>query len=88
MSVEFIGYLAGSMIAISLLPQIVKSWRTKSTSDISLSWSLINVAGQILWIIYGIGISSQSLVIMSSITLTMAFAMLFMKITYDRRKKI
>lgn len=87
MNIEMIGYLAGGMIAISLLPQIVKSWKTKSTNDLSLSWGLISVAGQILWLIYGLGISSQSLVVMSSITLTMAVIMLVMKITYENQKK-
>ncbi|MGB2787235.1 MAG: SemiSWEET family transporter [Candidatus Saccharimonadaceae bacterium] len=87
MNIEVIGYLAGGMIAISLLPQIVKSWKTKSTNDLSLSWGLISVAGQILWLIYGLGISSQSLVVMSSITLTMAVIMLVMKITYENQKK-
>ncbi len=88
MNIELVGYLAGGMIALSLLPQIVKSWRTKSTSDISLSWSLISVAGQVLWIIYGIGISSQSLIIMSSITLSMAVVILVMKVFYDSQKNI
>lgn len=87
MNIEMIGYLAGGMIAISLLPQIVKSWKTKSTNDLSLSWGLISVAGQILWLMYGLGISSQSLAVMSSITLTMAVIMLVMKITYENQKK-
>lgn len=87
MNIEMIGYLAGGMIAISLLPQIVKSWKTKSTNDLSLSWGLISVAGQILWLIYGLGISSQSLAVMSSVTLTMAVIMLIMKITYENQKK-
>ena len=87
MNIEVIGYLAGGMIAISLLPQIVKSWKTKSTNDLSLSWGLISVAGQILWLMYGLGISSQSLAVMSSITLTMAVIMLVMKITYENQKK-
>lgn len=87
MNTELIGYLAGSLIAISLLPQIVKTWRTKSSGDMSLSWSLISVAGQVLWLVYGLGVSSQSLIVMSAITLTMAVMMLAMKVAYDKPKK-
>ena len=77
---ETIGYIAGCLVAASLFPQVIKSWKTKSTSDIALSWTLINFSGQILWIVYGFGIRSSSLVIMSSITLVMATLILVLKL--------
>ena len=67
--VEIIGFVAGILVAISVLPQVVKSRKTRSTKDVSLSRSTINLVGQILWIIYGVLIESYSLVVMSSITL-------------------
>ncbi|MBI3619160.1 hypothetical protein HY213_03985 [Candidatus Peregrinibacteria bacterium] len=76
---ELIGFIAGSLVAISLLPQVIKSWRTRSTKDIALSWTLINLSGQILWIVYGVEIQSASLVIMSSITFLMAAFILMLK---------
>jgi len=30
-SIEIIGFLAGLLVAISSLPQLIKSWKTKST---------------------------------------------------------
>lgn len=79
---ETIGFIAGTFVAVSLLPQVVKSWRTRRTGDLSLAWSLINLIGQILWIVYGIGIGSSSLVIMSGITLVMAVMLIIMKIAF------
>ncbi len=35
---ELLGFAAGSFVAVSLLPQAIKSWKTKSTKDISLLW--------------------------------------------------
>lgn len=86
MNAEIIGFLAGICVAISLLPQVIKSIKTKSTYDISLQWSLISVAGQVLWITYGILISSPSLVIMSSVTLFMALFVLALKLKYGIKK--
>jgi MtN3 and saliva related transmembrane protein len=51
-NVEFIGFLAGILVAISILPQVIKSWKTRSTKDVAISWSIINLIGQILWIVY------------------------------------
>jgi len=86
MNAEIIGFIAGSLVAISLLPQVIKSWKTKSTQDISLEWSIISLAGQISWIIYGILVSSLSLVVMSSITLAMALSVFYLKLKYGMRK--
>ncbi len=79
---ELIGFVAGLLIAISFLPQLIKSYKTKSTKDISILWSMINLAGQILWIIYGILITSYSLIIMGSIITTMSLLLFILKLKY------
>ena len=84
-SIELIGFIAGGLVAISLLPQVIKSWRTKSTTDIAISWTLINVVGQTLWILYGYYINSISLVVMSSITLSMTVLLIALKIRFDKK---
>ncbi|MFH1586810.1 MAG: PQ-loop domain-containing transporter [Candidatus Diapherotrites archaeon] len=35
MWIDLLGYAAGLLVVISLLPQTIKSWRTKSTKDLS-----------------------------------------------------
>ena len=81
-NVEIIGFVAGTLVAISVLPQVIKSWKTRSTKDVALAWSVINLAGQILWIVYGFYINSYSLVIMSSITLVMNIFMVTLKLKF------
>lgn len=79
---EIIGFIAGTFVAASLIPQTIKSWRTKSTTDISIAWMLINLTGQTLWIIYGFMIHSSSLIIMSGVTLALAVSLLVLKIKH------
>lgn len=86
MNQEVVGFMAGALIATALLPQVIQSWITKSTKDISLPWAIINLTGQVLWIIYGILISSLSLVVMSSITCVMAVSVLILKFMYGVNK--
>ncbi|MFQ3676113.1 MAG: SemiSWEET family transporter [Endomicrobiia bacterium] len=68
------------MIAVSFMPQLIKSYKTKSTEDIYILWSIINLAGQILWIIYGLLISSYSLIIMGSFITIISLLLLNIKI--------
>lgn len=86
MNAEIVGFIAGILVASSLLPQVVKSWKTKSTNDISLGWSITSLAGQFTWIVYGILITSYSLIIMSSITFVMALSVLYLKLKYGMKK--
>lgn len=79
---EPLGFLAGTLMAISLLPQVLKSWKTKSTKDIAISWTLMNLLGQTLWVAFGIGVKSPSLVIMSGITLLMTLSLLMLKLRH------
>jgi MtN3 and saliva related transmembrane protein len=79
---DFIGYLAGLLILVSLIPQIVKSWKTKSTKDLSLARYLIYTAGIVLWIVYGAMLNSGPMVISNGIALLLALSIIFLKIKY------
>jgi len=79
---ELIGYLAGLIIAISLTPQVIKVWKTRSTKDISIVWNLFYLVGLSLWIVYGFGIGSLPLMLMVSFEALMAISLLILKIKY------
>ena len=50
----YLGYLAGFLTVASFLPQVVRTWRTKQTKDLSLvTFGLLVTAGA-LWITYGV----------------------------------
>ncbi len=80
--IELVGYLGGGIIAISLIPQVIRSWSTKSTKDISLHWTIVYLSGLLLWISYGVGISSMPLMVMGSIEASLAASLLYLKLRY------
>ena len=45
-----LGLLAGSLTTIAFLPQVIRTWRTRSTADISLVMFLILCTGIALWL--------------------------------------
>ena len=61
-------------------PQVVKTWRTRSTADISLEMFLILVAGIIAWLTYGALIRDVPLVLANAVTLLLAGTILFFKL--------
>ncbi|MBI5807880.1 MAG: hypothetical protein HZA74_05720 [Ignavibacteriales bacterium] len=82
MNVELVGFIAGLFVASSLFPQVLKSWKTKSTKDISIAWNVINLIGQLIWLLYGILIGSISLIVMTTLTFLMVLSLLILKIKY------
>ncbi len=65
--VEFIGYLAGFLAMISFVPQVVKTLRSKSAEDISLSMLLLTLTTNLLFVVYGIALHLMPIVIMIGI---------------------
>lgn len=79
---EIIGYIAGLLVVGSLLPQLIKSWKTKSTRDISLWRYIIYTIGLFLWVGYAILIKSGPVAVTNSIGLFFALSILYLKIKY------
>lgn len=80
--IELVGYLGAGLIAVSLVPQVLRSWKTKSTKDISLQWTLIYLSGLLIWIYYGFGISSMPLILMTSVEAALAASLLYLKMRH------
>lgn len=80
--VEWLGVAAGVLTTLSFVPQVVKTWRTKSVEDVSLWMLLAFNAGITLWLVYGILTSKPSIIFANAITLVLALTLLGLKIKY------
>ncbi|NEQ73287.1 MAG: hypothetical protein F6K23_09525 [Okeania sp. SIO2C9] len=80
--VTALGLLAGSLTTISFLPQVIKTWRTRSTKDISLEMFAIFCSGVLIWIIYGILVKDTPVIFTNVATLTLASPILWFKLKY------
>jgi MtN3 and saliva related transmembrane protein len=49
----YVGYVAGVLTVVSLIPQVLRTWRTKQTKDLSVRTFLLLITSGILWITYG-----------------------------------
>ncbi|MBF0167392.1 MAG: SemiSWEET transporter [Alphaproteobacteria bacterium] len=79
---DMIGTLAGTLTTLSFLPQVVKTWKSRSTRDISLSMFLAFTTGVGLWLVYGILIGSWPVILSNIVTLILAGIILFLKLRH------
>ena len=66
--IDIIGILAGLLIIISFIPQLVTIIKHKRARDISISMYIILLIAQILWIVYGFLKSDLQIIITNSTT--------------------
>lgn len=78
--VTLLGFLAGILTTVAFIPQVVKTWRSQSTQDISLAMFAIFTAGVLAWLVYGVLISDLPVILANSVTLVLAGTILFFKL--------
>ena len=77
-----IGYMAGTLTTISFLPQVIRSWRTRSTHDISFVMLTLFGLGMLLWAVYGFWLGSLPIILANTITLALVVVLVAMKVRY------
>jgi len=85
--INLFGFSAALLTTIAFLPQLYKTWKTKSADDVSLTMLISFLIGLICWIIYGLKINSIPILISNIITFIFNFSILILKITYSKNKQ-
>ncbi len=67
MLVDVIGYAAGATLAACYLPQVVKTWTTRSAEDLSFWMVLLTLLSAVLYEIYAALLGLWPVVIMNGI---------------------
>ena len=81
-SANTLGLLAGTLTTVAFVPQVVKIWKTKHATDISLGMFAIFSIGVLLWLFYGIDIGAMPVIVANAITLGLSLTILFFKIKF------
>jgi MtN3 and saliva related transmembrane protein len=76
MNSEIVGIIAGALSCTTFLPQVIKTWKSKSTKDVSLTMFVIASIGTALWLVYGILIHSFSIIATNIVVLVFSLTML------------
>ena len=79
---DWIGYAAATLTTASFVPQALHTFRTKDVRGISLAMYSAFVVGILLWLVYGLLLDAWPIVFANSVTLTLAAAILAMKLKY------
>ncbi len=79
---EALGLLAGFLVALGLVPQIVRVWRLKDAKEISLAFNLLSLTGTVLWLLYGLILGLLSVIVWNGTNVVLLCLLLTVKLRY------
>jgi MtN3 and saliva related transmembrane protein len=80
--IELVGSLAAAITTLCWIPQIIKIVRQRQTDSISLVTNVSLALGVLLWLFYGMMISSWPVMAANGITLLLILTILGLKLRY------
>jgi MtN3 and saliva related transmembrane protein len=77
-----LGLAAGILTTLAYLPQVIKTWQSKSAQALSWSMLIILCIGIVLWLVYGFAVRDIPIIAANMFTLLLASIILALKIRY------
>ncbi len=84
-AIEYIGYFGSFLTSITFIPQVYKSWQSKSVGDLSVWMILIVVTSTIVWLVYGFSIHSGPVISANTVVLVLTLVLLYFKIRFKKQ---
>ena len=81
-SITLIGLAAAFCTTVAFLPQVLQTWRTRSTKDLSLSMFLVFTTGIFLWLVYGLILRDIPLIAANGTTFVLSGTILYFKLRH------
>jgi MtN3 and saliva related transmembrane protein len=81
-NIQILGLAAGLLTTIAFLPQVIKTWKSRSAKDLSLGMFSLFCAGVVLWLTYGILMRDIPVIAANFMTLMLASTLLFFKLRF------
>lgn len=82
-----IGILAGTFTTVAVIPQLVKSLRTKKVVDVSPIMFSILIIGVGLWVVYGFLKEDIPIIVTNGISFLLNLSMLVLMFLYKSKSK-
>jgi MtN3 and saliva related transmembrane protein len=85
--VIIIGIIAGILTSASMMPQVIKTIKTKKAEHVSALMLIILIGGVILWIVYGSLKKDLPIIFTNSFSLLINLTMLYLRWKFGEKNK-
>jgi MtN3 and saliva related transmembrane protein len=82
--IQLIGMIAGILTSMSLMPQLIKTFKTKTAEEISLVMLFTLMLGIALWIYYGILRKDIPIIITNAFSFLLNVTLIGLRLKYKK----
>ena len=83
---ELTGLIAACLTTFAFLPQVIQTWRSRSTAGLNLPMLVVLTVGIALWTVYGIGTGQLPVILANGVTLCLVAVLLVLKLRDSLRR--
>ena len=83
-TVTLLGLIAGTLTTFAFVPQVVKTWRTKSSGDLSVGTMSMICTGVFLWLLYGLLVGDVPIIAANAVTLVLVVTTFVLILIYRK----
>ena len=88
MNLNSVAYIGGIILALQIIPQMIKIYQSKSASDLSYIFMFLNILGLSMMFVYALNNNDRPLYVTSGISIINTLFLVYMKYYYDRQNNI
>ena len=85
---DLIGIIAGVLVLSSFIPQLLKAYKTKKMSDVSIHLMILIASGMFLWVIYGLIRNDIVIIGTNASGFVLNIILIILKLRYDKVQRI
>lgn len=82
--IEGVGLAGAFLSSVTFLPQVYKTWQTRSAGDLSLTMMLIVFTSTIVWLVYGVALTLWPVIICNGIICGLSALLIYFKLVFKR----
>jgi MtN3 and saliva related transmembrane protein len=82
--IDIVGYFGSFLTSVTFIPQVYKTWKTKSAGDLSLTMMFIVLLSCIVWLIYAIALMLWPVIIANAIIGLLSLMLIYFKFTFKK----
>ena len=82
---EILGFVAGAVVTLSFIPQLIRVFKLKSAREISLLFTILMLVGISIWLAYGFYFRLAPIILWNVVGAAQTVILLYAKLKYGRQ---
>jgi MtN3 and saliva related transmembrane protein len=80
--VEMVGLTGAFLSSVTFVPQVYKTWKTRSAGDLSLAMVIIVFTSTLVWLVYGVKLMLWPVILCNAVICVLSALLIYFKLSF------